>query len=171
MGEEGKTMEVKRYEEPREAAVSSVAVAASTTDKPRLCQVLGVDVGERFKVLVGDKEQELLGLFWVSRNGRFFASRDFALMDTLFALCEAINHPEKIERIPHLTEKEREICLLLGAKWVSRDVDGDLVRLWENKPKERDNGLWDYGTRCAWIRVKCFPSVRPGQLIQVEDAT
>ena len=139
-------------------------------DKPRLCAVLGVEVGERFRVPI-EEQAEPIGPFWVSSGGGLIHHSDLDTVDVLCALIAAINHPEKIMRVPRLTDKERDICRLLGAKWVSRAVGSDLVKLWKTEPEPMPGGYWDNGEFCAMIFSTHFPSVQPGQLIQVEDAT
>lgn len=164
-------MEVKKYEEPREAAVSSVAVAASAPDKPRLCKVLGVDVGEQFKVRVGEERTDLMGPFWIASAGGIMDRDNCEPVDVLCALVEAINHPAKIERLPRLTPEEVQRCKVFGAKWVSRDEGSSQVLLWEDRPELKHTGVWDGEKSCAQTWDRLFPSVQSGQLIQVEDGT
>lgn len=138
------------------------------TDMPRLCQVLGVAVGERFKVR-DDMEQKLLGMLSVTECGTLVAYGGLAPVDAIYALTQAINHPEKIIRVPRLTPEEVQRCRAFGAKWISCDADDCQVWLWEERPELKPNGVWDGGTSCAQAWARFFPSVQPGQLIQVED--
>lgn len=138
-------------------------------EKPRLCEVLGVDVGERFRVLLGDEKQEAYGPYFISGNGRFNDRGSFDPEDAIAALIEAINHPEKIEWIPRLTPDEVQRCRDFGAEWVSMDKDGYQVWLWEDRPELKPNGVWDGGTSCAQAWARFFPSVQPGRLVRVED--
>ncbi len=141
-----------------------------TMDKPRLCEVLGVDVGERFKVR-DDVHEKILGPFFVRGDGYLVGPSAVHSLDACYALIEAINHPEKIVREPRLTDTERDICRLLGAKWVSRDTDSSQVYLWKTEPEPQPGGVWVGGKSCAQMWARFFPSVKSGQLVQVEDAT
>lgn len=141
-------------------------------DKPRLCEVLGVDVGEQFRVRT--KEQaEPIGPIWVSGFGGLMQRSDLDPVDVLSALIEAINHPAKIERLPRLADKEREICRLLGAKWVSRNPGNDrTVDLWTVKPRTDLYGAFLGNPEAiATIYGNRFSSIAPGHAVQVEDAT
>lgn len=142
--------------------------AHSVARKPRLCEVLGVDVGERFRVRDGEKA---LGPLSIALTGDVIAG-SIIPRDVVFALTEAINHPEKIEREPRLTDKERDICRILGVKWVSRDVGSDQTDLWCMETEaDEDNFPRQVRRYIGHINKSYFPSVRPGHLILVEDAT
>ena len=143
-----------------------------TMDKPRLCEVLGVDVGERFRVHseFGDPIE-----FYIDDKGYLCGAGKGSKNIGIYWLTQAINHPEKIERVPNLKPEEVQRCKVFGAKWVSRDEIRDTVDLWEEKPvflpTELKCGTYGNAKRCAQTWSEYFPSVQPGQLIQVEDAT
>lgn len=134
-------------------------------EKPRLCEVLGVDVGERFRV--NDGEGGAHPVFYIDNYGGLCKAETDSLNIGIFWLTLIINHPEKIVRVPRLTPEEVQRCRVFGAKWVSRDGDGERVDLWEGKP-EKAGGVW-MGARIANSWNRFFPSVQPGQLVQVED--
>ncbi len=143
-------------------------------DKPRLAEVLGVEIGERFRVDMGyaRTDEFYIGptgdIRWESGDGR-----------TIYAsyLCNAINHPERIVRAPRLTEPEIAIMRAVGAKWVSRDEYADQVDLWSQEPVNKYNSgvyIWGPEAKSGYIgevRASLFPSVRPGDLIGLEETT
>ena len=71
-------------------------------DKPRICEVLGVEVGERFSV----EDQRGGDLLYVDKNGWVKYEEDGNLSSS--ALQFAINHPECIIRKPRFTQQDIE---------------------------------------------------------------
>ncbi len=137
-------------------------------DNPRLCQVLGVAVGQRFYF---DDQGDKLGPLVIKENGQVQRDDLEGIFPHIRFLADAINHPEKIERVPVLTDKEWIRCRDFGAKWVSRDEDGELVHLWETEPEPQPGGVWAGGKSCAQTWARFFPSVQPGQLVPVEGVS
>jgi len=68
-------------------------------DKPRICEVLGVEVGERFSISPVEKQ------LYVSESGNIIDD-DRHLFAQLFV--DAINHPDRIIRKPRFTQQEAE---------------------------------------------------------------
>ena len=153
--------------------ISSQTVATDTnaackSDKPRLAEVLGVEVGERFRVPVNGGTLT----FWVTEKG-YFKTDPPEQVGSTYLLLDAINHPESIIRAPRLTEPEIVIMRALGAKWVSRDDYPDAYpELWEGKPELAGKTYaCSTPTRvCIVFREGMFQSVRPGDCISVEEA-
>lgn len=133
--------------------------------KPRLAEVLGVEVEERFTFRDGEKE--IPGLF-IRKDGCLYDST----YQTAYAalVCDCINHPESIIRTTRLTEPELAICKAVGARWVSRNQIGtNGLHLWDKKPSGNQN-FWNGGaTSLATVSESLFPSVRPGDCICVEE--
>ena len=70
-------------------------------DKPRICEVLGVEVGERFSV--GQYE------YWFDQCGDMWCKMGTEeKMACGGVLCNIINHPERIIRNPRFTQQEVE---------------------------------------------------------------
>lgn len=67
-------------------------------DKPRICEVLGVEVGEHFKIKGYKGEYHINGCGVLKWGGQ--TSDD--------AIYEAINHPDRIIRKPRWTQQEVE---------------------------------------------------------------
>jgi hypothetical protein len=74
-------------------------------DKPRICEVLGVEPEEKFKI-----RGNMLGRFRINKYGTFQLeiSNDCWGTSTLECLNILINHPENIIRKPRWTEQEVE---------------------------------------------------------------
>lgn len=135
--------------------------------KPRLAEVLGVNVDEKFiiKGHGGDRP-----IFSVDENGNL--RWDNVYMDNVTAIFTAINHPECIIRVKRLTGFETSIMRAMGARWASRDdgpSDDGWVSLWAERP-EYQKGIYFVELGCSLARVHQgkFPSVGPGDLIELE---
>ena len=132
-------------------------------EKPRLAEVLGVDVNERFQVNEITLYVDWMGVMRVNdKNGTVSQN----------AIYTAINHPESIIRAPRLTEAERIFLQgIPGVKWVSRDVNADdgYVDLWGAKPELIEgcyNGPQGIGVIGRISSGLCI-SVHPGDCIEV----
>ena len=128
-------------------------------DKPRICEVLGVEVGEVFEMR-GNK----IGNFRINKYGTFQIeiSNNCWGASTVECLNSLINHPENIIRKPRFTEQEVErakaIKVLYPEICYIKNDDGWLRGL--TKGKESiflDRVL-------SW-----FPSAQPGQCYTLDE--
>ena len=137
--------------------------------KPRLAEVLGVEVEEKFYVKSYKNGLNSVNHL-IDEYGDFVKENSASFGDAAL-LCFAINHPESIIRAPRLTEPELAICKAVGAKWVSRDGNSvNRVELWTARPEQSGNCICA-GTEDEFIaRFNCtlFPSVNKGDCIEVE---
>ena len=117
-------------------------------DKPRICEVLGVEVGEvftadtpygQFKRCVVDEEGQILN---TGTN----------------VLCYIINHPDRIIRKPHFIQQEVERAknLLEGVGNGELKQVGDMTTL-------RVDG------KIIYLRKGAFPSMKPEQAINLDE--
>ena len=142
-------------------------------NKPRLAEVLGVKVWERFKVK--DSKDDIMGPFCINSEGVMVYAEDPSVSSDE-VIYTAINHPESVIRAPRLTEAELAICKAVGAKWVSRDsTENSYVYLWDAKPKYSGvgYGFKDYNGNPSISVVYnsgLFPSIHLGDCINVEAA-
>ena len=135
-------------------------------DKPRICEVLGVEVGEDVKYRHTDGTEENI---CVCEDGRVIISSLSRKMSTVAVLINAINHPDRIIRKPHWTEQEVEdaktIRRVLGADWkrVEREDDGFIVLKFLN--------TGDDEILCQSLRLEsnAFPSVKIGQVYTLDE--
>ena len=127
-------------------------------DKPRIAQVLGVEVGERFELcntgiilLVNDD-----GLLHIGLSQGAHKETDL----NVNYLVKAINHPDLIIRKPRFTEQEVEDAKILArallADGFERDKMGDV-----------------FSTSKTAIRTlldsRMFPSIQPGQSYTLDE--
>ena len=106
-------------------------------DKPRIAQVLGVEVGEDVKYRHTDGSEENL---CVCEDGRVIISSLSCKITATSVLINAINHPDRIIRKPRWTEQEVEraknLLEVVGpaelrkvADMVTMKVDGKIIYL------------------------------------------
>ena len=105
-------------------------------DKPRLAEVLGINVGVKFRVLSCPGV-----VFWLTDDGYYETEPPRAIRSS-YGILDAINHPESIIRAPRLTEEELERCRVYGAKWVSRNDFGSYIDLWDKQPNKNKDGVY-----------------------------
>ena len=122
-------------------------------DKPRICEVLGVDVGEWW---------EYGGVEYSITPKGLVVSHDNTVHFT--GLTGVINHPDRIIRKPRFTEQEVE-----DAKTVKRifDCAGDVI-----VERHRDHNLRlikNGGVLGVFLNVKLFDSIHPGQSYTLDE--
>lgn len=122
-------------------------------DKPRICEVLGIKVGERFSV--GQYE------YWFDQCGDMWCKAGTEeKMACGGVLCNIINHPDRIIRKPHFTQQEVEdaktILKVFGRKGTIKRYHfcGDPSTL------TFDN---------LYINQYLFPSIKPDQEYTLDE--
>ena len=88
---------------PDEKCIAWEKRKEANMDKPRICEVLGVEIGQNFKLKGAD-----MG-FYVDRDGIVKREEDDASIG-LPEICLMINHPDRIIRKPRFTEQEVEVA-------------------------------------------------------------
>ena len=83
-------------------------------DKPRICEVLGVEPEEKFEI-----RGNTLGRFRINKYGTFQIeiSNDCWGSSTVECLNNLINHPENIARKPRVTEQEVKRAKAIQVMW------------------------------------------------------
>ena len=114
--------EKEKIREELEGEYSPVRVSApveeANMDKPRICEVLGVEVNER--VYYKDQNGETVQFFinedgsttWVFESGKPLSQYGIG-----YAIAQAINHPDRIIRKPRFTEQEVERAKAIQVMW------------------------------------------------------
>ena len=124
-------------------------------NKPRICEVLGVEPEERFSI--GQYE------YWVDQNGDMWCEAGAeGKLACGGVLCAAINHPDRIIRKPRFTEQEVE-----DAKYIKRILKVDSVRR-----NIYGNGLVAMksdNSGSVVINSEMLPSIQPGQLYTLDE--
>lgn len=139
-------------------------VEEANMDKPRICEVLGVEVGER--VYYKDPNDEMLQ-FFVQPDGvpvfAFESGEPVGKIGMGYAIAQAINHPDRIIRKPRWTEQEVELfraiqVLYPKAEYIERIKDSGVIGLSNNT--------------CGWITdidKDLFPSLCPGESVKLSE--
>ena len=133
-------------------------------NKPRIAQVLGVEVGEEFTYDFG-ANQVNRGAFKIGADGkRYYKTGD--LWNPCYNeddLAVIINHPDRIIRKPRFTQQEVELfraiqVLYPKAEYVERIKDSGVIGLSNNT--------------CGWIMdidKDLFPALRPGESVTLTE--
>ena len=121
-------------------------------DKPRICEVLGVEVGEHFKV------NGYKGEYHVNEDGVL----KWGGQTSDDAIYECINHPDRIIRKPRFTQQEVEFARLFNAAcknvvWIQRNDEKTLV--W----------VVEYSNEEYRLPFRLFPSIQPGQSYTLDE--
>lgn len=132
-------------------------------NKPRIAQVLGVEVGEEFTYDFG-ANQVNRGAFKIGADGkRYYKTGD--LWNPCYNeddLAVIINHPDRIIRKPRWTEQEVE-----EAKVIRRlfGQDGTIKRHSKAMTATYSNLVFDH----LYINEDLFPSLRPGETVTLDE--
>lgn len=126
-------------------------------DKPRICEVLGVEVGERFEVEGYDSVN-----FYINANGDVCS--DYTNdPDYCTAIYQAINHPDRIIRKPRFTEQEVE-----DAKTIVR-IHADATHLERDSTGGNVLRLCFFERNSRPINIHMFPSIKPGESYTLKE--
>lgn len=138
-------------------------------DKPmrsRLAEILGVEIGERFRVRDFSPE------YYIDQRGRMMFDECIAGQHAIFC---AINHPECIIRLPRkprFSDDELAFLARTGARYVSKKIGGNIVDLWDGKPAELAEGRYINaigGNLIGYVPASCLPSLSPGQCVELAE--
>lgn len=119
-------------------------------DKPRICEVLGVDVDEVFTIETPVRKSTYCR---IDEEGKIYNT-------CIETLCYAINHPDRIIRKPRWTEQEVERAKAIKV------IYPDAETLEECGPVVQ--------VRCgkfviATLDTALFPSLRPGESVKLDE--
>ena len=118
-------------------------------DKPRICEVLGVEVGEWWEY--GGLEYSVTGKgIIIDHNNTVHFT----------GLTGAINHPDRIIRRPRFTEQEVEDAKILARALLADGFERDKVGDVFTTSKEAGRTLLD---------SRMFPSIQPGQSYTLDE--
>ena len=131
-------------------------------DKPRICEALGVEVGQKFTILDTN--------YWIEKNGAIFSDGDQKVLVGASLICDVINHPDRIIRKPRFTQQEVEdaktIKRMFGADnftHIHKDEDG-WTEMMEGPGEDGTIGWCSIG-----IEEGMFPSIRPGETVALDE--
>lgn len=142
----------------------------ANVDKPRICEVLGVEVGEPFSI---DGYPTDYGMVQVCEDGkirRVISSAEFPFAQDgevghkigSNALYYLLNHPERIIRKPCWTEQD-----VKGAKAIRHVFgrDGTIKRHSKAVTAPYSTLTFDH----LYINENLFPSLRPGESVKLDE--
>lgn len=127
--------------------------------KPRICEVLGVEVGELF---TADYPYKDLGKMEVREDGNVSSGTGKVRSN---ALCYMINHPESVHKIPRWTPEEVELAKAIKIVWSSVKY---LVCMC-NPPRRWIRAEDKSGFIVYTIRADRFPSLKPREEALLSD--
>lgn len=149
--------EIEKDFDPQEGCKNWVKRKEANMDKPRICEILGVEVGEVW-TFGGDPTK-----FRINKDGR----REYYHCDRWqdgcaeFNLCDIINHPDFVNRKPHFTEQEVErakaIRVIYPTAYRLEEAD-PLICVWDKE-----------GKFLAHVDVNLFLSLKPGQSYTLDE--
>ena len=135
-----------------------VHLEEANMDKPRICEVLGVEVEEPFEI-----RGNSISRFRINKYGTFQIeiSNDCWGASTVECLNNLINHPGNIIRKPRFTEQEAKVASAIKLLF----PDAVLIR--------RIGGIiraeCETGRRECLISAKLFPSIQPDQSYTLDE--
>lgn len=131
-------------------------------NKPRICEVLGVEVGEKFTI--ADTS------YWIEKNGAIFSDGNQRDLVGVSLICDVVNHPDRIIRKPRFTEQEVEdaktILRMFGKDnfiHVTKDQDG-WPSIMDGDGKDPHTGWCSIG-----MEKDMFPTLKPEETVLLAD--
>ncbi len=136
----------------------------SEEKKPRLAEVLGVEVGEKFRIADYPVDYGDVAVCTDGKVRRVRSNPPLEHGDKIGAnaLYHIINHPENIKRCPRWTEQEIETAKAIKLLAPAMDY---IERIAENR-SELYSKL-DFGA--AYLQIPCIPSMKVGERIALND--
>ena len=130
-------------------------------DKPRICEVLGVEVNENFKF--NDFPFDECKVYFVGTDGEIRNAKGGSV--TGGELCYIINNPDLIIRKPRWTEQEVEDAkairrIMSEYTDIVRKKDGCVTHLFLTS----EDVVVDY-----FLDSELFPSLRPGETVTLDE--
>ena len=120
-------------------------------DKPRICEVLGVEPEEKFDA--GPYKDAYVDLFGIIRTNIG------SVMDA-DRVCDLINHPDRIIRKPRFTQQEVERAKAIKVLYPEADS------LDECDPQVK---VLNTKFVIAALDTALFPSLRPGETVKLDE--
>ena len=152
MGYEVVEEHTQTHEKTHADAIENARVQSEEVnmDKPRICEVLGVEVGEWFTY------PGMSTSFQVTENG-FLKCADG---DLKMCVPTLINYPDRIIRKPRFTEQDVEDARVLARALLADGFERDKVGDVFTTSKEAGRTLLD---------SRMFPSIQPGQSYTLDE--
>lgn len=126
-------------------------------DKPRICEVLGVEPDEKFEI-----RGNALGRFRINKYGTFQIeiSNDWWESSTVECLNNLINHPENIVHKPCWTEQEVERAKAIRLLY----PEAESIKMFDLSIKVISKGFV-----VATLDTSLFPSLYVGETVALDE--
>ena len=121
--------------------------------KPYICQRLGVEVGERFKIKHYSDKIE----FWILENGTYQTEPPNKANSSV-ALLISLDHPDRIIRKPRFTQQEVERAKAIKTLWPCAKA---IVKA--------ESGAISVVGATIELNVDHFPSLHPGKTVTLDE--
>ena len=144
--------EIEKDFDPQEGCKNWVKRKEANMDKPRICEVLGVEPEEKFDTRsYKDAYIDLFGIIRTNIGSVMDADR----------VCELINHPDRIIRKPRWTEQEVERAKAIKVLWPTAE------KLYRGTAT-----ITIYTCSQLFIidlRAELFPSLHPSKTVTLDE--
>ena len=166
MGYEVVDKHTPTHEKTHDDAIENACVQLEDADmdKPRICEVLGVEVDEEFTYDFGENQVNR-GTFKIGADGNRYYKAGTDPWNPCYNeedLLVIINHPDRIIRKPRFTEQEvvdaKDILRCLRDAYSIKKYAGDIMWICDS-----------HNVSMANVREGMFPSIRPGETVTLED--
>lgn len=157
--EAARLMGYEVVEDDKVVEIDQVKKEETNMDKPRICEVLGVEVNENFKF--NDFPFDECKVYFVGTDGEIRNAKGGSV--TGGELCYIINNPDRIIHKPRWTEQDKEDALMVKRVFgehqigVRRDYLGQLFTIAEK------------GCPTTAINRDMFPSVKTEQSVKLDE--
>ena len=154
--EAARLMGYEVVEDDKVVEIDQVKKEETNMDKPRICDVLGVEVNENFKF--NDFPFDECKVYFVGTDGEIINAKGGSV--TGGELCYIINNPDCIIRKPRWTEQEVERAKAIKVLYPEAD-----------NLNECDPQIKVLNTKfvIATLDTALFPSLRPGESVKLDE--
>ncbi len=154
--EAARLMGYEVVEDDKVVEIDQVKKEETNMDKPRICEVLGVEVNENFKF--NDFPFDECKVYFVGTDGEIRNAKGGSV--TGGELCYIINNPDRIIHKPRWTEQEVERAKAIKVLW----PEADTLDYW-------GDGISVEGAEIyiAELDAVRFPSILPGETIKLDE--
>lgn len=108
------------------------------SDKPRICEILDVEVNELFELRTSGQNIPLESKYYITEDGRFMSENNYK-SPTLGL--ETINGKLKIVKLPKYTDEQKEIFKALKTLGFEYILCDKFQNLWATTTKKEDDNI------------------------------
>ena len=148
---------------PNDCSAVTIELEEANMDKPRICEVLGVEVDEEWNV-IGD----IATTYRINQSGRLECAMSLFNRPCRWKwqraddhLADFINNPDRIVRKPRWTEKEVEAAKAILTLWPDATILED-GRPYYIRVHGKDRLL-------NTVDLDLFPNIQPGQSVKLSE--